>query len=62
MVKMSAENKKMEVRLKIADSLHARLKAAANAKDISITAQTKLYIAEGLQKDERAQGGNKEVS
>ena len=41
----------MELRLKVSDELHRKLKAMARANDINMTAQAKLYISQGLRED-----------
>ena len=42
----------MEIRVKVSDGLHVKLKNMADFHDIPITAQVKLYITDGLQQDE----------
>ncbi len=42
----------MELRLKVSDELHRKLKVMAKANDINMTAQAKLYISQGLREDD----------
>ena len=41
----------MELRLKVSEALHRKLKAMARSNDINMTAQAKIYISMGLRGD-----------
>ena len=52
----------MEVRIKISEEIHSRLSKIAKFHDITITAQTKIYITEGLEEDEMYISKRKELA